>query len=242
MAKSLVVHLKRDHHDVRIDRETPWGNPIVLHDPKDDEERAAVLAAYKTWVLTSVNPRAQWVRKHVHELRGKVLGCWCAPRPCHGDVLVELSNRWPLAVIGAGARNWTDRELVYEKLDRLLARRGPFILVEGTAAGADRICGTWAKKNKAAGVGHEPVPAEWRVHAQGWCPGVWCIEGKDHCIGAGFRRNQVMVDRALELGVEQYVLAFKDHFGRGPSGGTEDLVRRAGAVGIPGVKVHHPGC
>lgn len=26
----------------------------------------------------------------LHELNGKVLGCWCAPGPCHGDVLVEL--------------------------------------------------------------------------------------------------------------------------------------------------------
>ena len=25
------------------------------------------------------------------ELQGKVLGCWCAPLPCHGDVLVELT-------------------------------------------------------------------------------------------------------------------------------------------------------
>lgn len=23
-------------------------------------------------------------------LRGKVLGCWCKPLPCHGDVIVEL--------------------------------------------------------------------------------------------------------------------------------------------------------
>jgi hypothetical protein len=26
------------------------------------------------------------------ELRGKVLGCWCKPGPCHGDVLVKLAN------------------------------------------------------------------------------------------------------------------------------------------------------
>ncbi|MTD58124.1 DUF4326 domain-containing protein [Amycolatopsis pithecellobii] len=23
------------------------------------------------------------------ELEGRALGCWCAPRPCHGDVLLE---------------------------------------------------------------------------------------------------------------------------------------------------------
>ena len=26
------------------------------------------------------------------ELRGKVLGCWCHPEPCHGDVLCEAVN------------------------------------------------------------------------------------------------------------------------------------------------------
>ena len=24
------------------------------------------------------------------ELRGKILGCWCKPKPCHGDILVKL--------------------------------------------------------------------------------------------------------------------------------------------------------
>lgn len=26
----------------------------------------------------------------LHELRGKTLGCWCHPEPCHGDVLCRL--------------------------------------------------------------------------------------------------------------------------------------------------------
>ncbi|XP_052078951.1 uncharacterized protein LOC127717247 [Mytilus californianus] len=28
------------------------------------------------------------------ELRGKNLGCWCHPAPCHGDVLIELLKKW----------------------------------------------------------------------------------------------------------------------------------------------------
>jgi hypothetical protein len=27
------------------------------------------------------------------KLRGKDLLCWCAPEPCHGDVLIELANQ-----------------------------------------------------------------------------------------------------------------------------------------------------
>jgi hypothetical protein len=26
------------------------------------------------------------------ELRGKILGCWCAPLPCHADILAEVAN------------------------------------------------------------------------------------------------------------------------------------------------------
>ena len=27
------------------------------------------------------------------ELKGKTLGCWCKPDPCHGDVLAELADK-----------------------------------------------------------------------------------------------------------------------------------------------------
>jgi hypothetical protein len=29
------------------------------------------------------------------EFRGKILGCWCKPEACHGDVLVELDGNQP---------------------------------------------------------------------------------------------------------------------------------------------------
>ena len=38
----------------------------------------------------------EWIQKqpglmnNLHELKGKVLGCWCKPKPCHGDMLIEL--------------------------------------------------------------------------------------------------------------------------------------------------------
>jgi hypothetical protein len=28
----------------------------------------------------------------VHELRDRDLVCWCAPDPCHGDLLLRLAN------------------------------------------------------------------------------------------------------------------------------------------------------
>ncbi len=43
------------------------------------------LEKYKTYILNNES-----LLKDIHELDGKVLGCWCSPKPCHGDVLVEI--------------------------------------------------------------------------------------------------------------------------------------------------------
>jgi len=79
-----VVHLKRDSYDVRIDRTTKWGNPFRIG---RDGTRAEVLKKYEYWVREQPPLIAA-----LHELRGKVLGCWCAPEACHGDVLARLAE------------------------------------------------------------------------------------------------------------------------------------------------------
>lgn len=43
---------------------------------------------YRAWLLEQDELLAD-----LHELKGKVLGCWCAPKQCHGDVLAELANK-----------------------------------------------------------------------------------------------------------------------------------------------------
>jgi hypothetical protein len=32
------------------------------------------------------------VERVKRELRHKILGCWCHPKACHGDVLAEIAN------------------------------------------------------------------------------------------------------------------------------------------------------
>lgn len=58
-------------------------------DPEDDilDVDHAVLL-YKHWLLHT--PAGLRLQEDIDELRGKVLGCFCKPHPCHGDVLVEL--------------------------------------------------------------------------------------------------------------------------------------------------------
>jgi len=58
-----------------------WFNPFkVGKDGTIDE----VLAKYEEYLIEV------GLIDEVEELRGKVLGCWCKPNKCHGDVLLRI--------------------------------------------------------------------------------------------------------------------------------------------------------
>lgn len=84
--EALIRWAEAEDVFVRIDRKSAWGNPFVLD---DDGDREAVIAAYREHYL----PFKPSLQSALHQLRGKVLGCWCAPEPCHGDVLREAASR-----------------------------------------------------------------------------------------------------------------------------------------------------
>lgn len=86
--RARVVHCKREPYDVLIDRTTKWGNPYPVpkgYDRVADPER--ILERYEEHVRSRPD-----LVEALPELRGKVLGCWCAPQRCHGDVLVRLAE------------------------------------------------------------------------------------------------------------------------------------------------------
>lgn len=78
-----VVHCKQSPFDVYIGRPSKWGNPFVIG---LDGDRQEVIEKYTSWLQA----QPYLIAKAKQELRGKVLGCWCAPRACHGDVLIKL--------------------------------------------------------------------------------------------------------------------------------------------------------
>lgn len=90
-----VVNLKSETFDIYIGRanrfygfkESKWRNPFK---PKKHtvEEHNRAIELYKKWFWTQPELIAA-----VPELKGKVLGCWCKPFPCHGDFLAELANK-----------------------------------------------------------------------------------------------------------------------------------------------------
>ncbi|OFW99483.1 MAG: hypothetical protein A3E78_07830 [Alphaproteobacteria bacterium RIFCSPHIGHO2_12_FULL_63_12] len=64
-------------------RPSKWGNRFKIG---RDGSREEVIMKYRVEVEQLI---ARGVLD-VSALRGKRLGCYCAPLPCHGDVLAEL--------------------------------------------------------------------------------------------------------------------------------------------------------
>ncbi len=84
MAHPRVVHCKRSRYDVYVGRPSKWGNPFEIG---RDGTRAQVIARYERWLRSQPQLLAE-----LDELAGKTLGCWCAPRACHGDLLARLAR------------------------------------------------------------------------------------------------------------------------------------------------------
>lgn len=91
---SFVANIhKGQRYDVYVGRpragqpesSAPWGNPFLLG---QDGNRDEVIAKYRAWLQHQPHLLCR-----LPELKGKVLGCFCAPLPCHADVLAELANQ-----------------------------------------------------------------------------------------------------------------------------------------------------
>ena len=82
--KGKVVHCKKEKYDIYIGRGSKWGNPFKI---PQDGDRKEVVRKYHTWVI-----KQEHLMRDLHELKGKVLGCYCAPLLCHGDILLDLAE------------------------------------------------------------------------------------------------------------------------------------------------------
>lgn len=82
--EALIAWAEKEGRFVRIDRKTAWGNPFEL---TDDGDRDTVVQHY-VWYLQ----RKPSLLKQLQSLQGKVLGCWCYPDLCHGDILAIAAN------------------------------------------------------------------------------------------------------------------------------------------------------
>lgn len=88
----LVALAKREGRFVLIDRTTIWGN-LYSHLPQSTARwkvatRDEAIARYDAWLDTQPELLAK-----LPLLVGKLLGCHCLPKPCHGLVLARRAER-----------------------------------------------------------------------------------------------------------------------------------------------------
>lgn len=82
---TVVVNKRSDEpYDVYVGRPTKWGNPfkVGIHGAQGE-----CVIQYAEWIRNQPQLLAD-----LDELRGKRLACWCAPKPCHANVLAYLAD------------------------------------------------------------------------------------------------------------------------------------------------------
>lgn len=84
MIECRVVNRKKEWCNVYIGRPSKWGNPFVIG---IDGNREEVIEKYADWIIEQPA-----LMKCLPELRGKILGCYCKPKECHGDILKRLAD------------------------------------------------------------------------------------------------------------------------------------------------------
>ncbi len=85
-----TVHFKKEPYDVYIGRPSMWGNPHALGFLcslcQEEHGRSEAVQLYEEYARG--NPKLLEAIKALPE--DTILGCWCAPRACHGDVIAKL--------------------------------------------------------------------------------------------------------------------------------------------------------
>jgi len=87
-----VVNIKdTNEYDVYIGR-AGNGKDGYFGNPFTDGTRSQRIENFKDYAFHRVLVDPEY-RKRVKQLQGKTLGCFCKPRACHGDVLIELADK-----------------------------------------------------------------------------------------------------------------------------------------------------
>lgn len=95
-----AVNIRFEPHDVYVGRaglgqDGYWGNPIVkgqqcivcdnVHTVPSE-----TIECFRIYFIIRLEDNE--FRRRTLSLKGKRLGCFCKPRPCHGDVIAEWVN------------------------------------------------------------------------------------------------------------------------------------------------------
>lgn len=84
----------------------PWGNSISIGKACPvcgaSHDREGTIVCYREMMLKRIVEDPE-LAKRIASLADKTLVCFCAPKPCHGDVLIELIERLKQPIISQNA-------------------------------------------------------------------------------------------------------------------------------------------
>jgi hypothetical protein len=95
-----VVNIYKEKYDVYIGRAGKgksgyFGNPIRPGSPcpvcKEIHSKTETIPCFEIAARVRLEQDSEY-KKRVSELHDKTLGCFCSPKPCHGDVLIKLAG------------------------------------------------------------------------------------------------------------------------------------------------------
>ena len=87
---SVVNITKTKRYDVYIGRGGPYGNPFDHN--KLGITRKECIEKYREYFYKKLNDPV--FRDRILGLKDKVLGCFCKPEACHGDVIVDYIDNY----------------------------------------------------------------------------------------------------------------------------------------------------
>ena len=122
-----------------------FGNPFLMG---SESKRDAVCDRFDEWLFNNHYgveiKRREWIHKNMILLQGRDLSCYCAPKRCHGDTLLELAAAYRpvFRVIVAGGHDFSDYQMLEQRLDRILGKKADecqIVVLSGLAHGADAL-------------------------------------------------------------------------------------------------------
>ena len=75
------IYIGRNVRFIKGTTKSKWANPFSLK----KYGRQKCMELYTEYIHSQMELLAD-----INELKGKILGCWCKPERCHGDILIKL--------------------------------------------------------------------------------------------------------------------------------------------------------
>ena len=88
-----IVFIKNEETEKKMrwpKSNSPFANPFKIGKDGTIEE---ILKKYESHIINKLNNSPELVNTLL-SLKNKNLGCWCAPKPCHGDILIKLIKKY----------------------------------------------------------------------------------------------------------------------------------------------------